>query len=169
MKTFLLLVGLFLSLSSNVWAYNCPQVQARDTALVCTETVYNDHTADLTSGTVVTWDDDDTNFSSSGYPYVVPTTTADDPFTAGVVLDNTCRAGALCTIVTHGLATVRIANSTDDTAVDTQIGTTTVSGQAGDYATGANTCMLGTLARYHNGDVAVDNTLASVFINIDCD
>ena len=169
MKKLLLAVLLTLGGISSVWAEDCPRVVSSDTAQVCTEIVFNDTGSALTSGSVVAWDDDDTDFSTFGRPYVTSTTTADDPYTAGVILDNSCPDQALCTIVTRGLTNVLIANSTDDTAVDTQVGATTVAGQAGDYGTGANTCMLGTLVSYHIGDTAQDGILARVFVDIDCD
>ena len=169
MRILFALVVLLISGSSSAWAYNCPNVQSATTKLTCTEIVFNDTGSAVTSGSVVAWDDDDTDFSTSGYPYVITTTTADDPYTAGVMLTNSCPDQALCEIVTHGLTEVILANSTDDTAVDTQIGNSTVAGQAGDYATGANTCMLGTLVAYENADIAIDGIRARVFVNIDCD
>ena len=169
MKKLLLATLLVLGGVSSVWAENCPMVQSNETALVCTEVVFNDTGSALTSGSVVAWDDDDTDFSTSGRPYVTSTTTADDPYTAGVIQDASCADQTLCTIVTRGLTNVLIGNSTDDTAVDTQVGATTVAGMAGDYGTGANTCMLGTLVSYHIGDTAQDGILARVFVDIDCD
>jgi hypothetical protein len=86
------------------------------------------------------------------------------------MLTGSCLDQSMCEIVTRGVTTVLIANATDDTAVDTQVGATTVSGQAGDYATGANTCLLGTLVDYVNGvDKASDATEARVYIDISCD
>lgn len=169
MRKLLLAIALLLAGSGVAFAENCPQVQSASTALVCTETVFNDQGSALTSGTVVAWDQDDTDFSTSGFPYVITTTTADDPYTAGVIVDNSCVDQTLCTMVTRGLVTTRIANATDDTAVDTLVGSTTVAGQAGDYATGANTCALGTLVAYTTADVVSDNALARVFVDIDCD
>ena len=169
-KLLALTILLTLGMGSSVWAEHCPEVVSSETAYVCTQEVFNDSGSTLTSGTVVVWDQADTDFNTSGRPYVIATTTADDPWTAGVMLTGSCPDQQLCEMVTRGITRVRIANSTDDTAVDTQVGATTVSGQAGDYATGANTCMLGTLVDYVNGiDLANDNLEARVFIDISCD
>ena len=170
MRKLLVAFALLLAGSGVAWAEQCPQVVSATTPLLCTETVFNDQGSALTSGTVVAWDQDDTDFSTSGFPYIITTTTADDPYLAGVILDGSCPDQSLCTMVTRGLTTVRIANATDDTAVDTLVGATTVAGQAGDYATGANTCTLGTLVAYTNSvDAPSDNLLARVFVDIDCD
>ena len=169
MRKVMLAALLVMSGIGSVWAEQCPQIQRSDTAIVCTEIVFNDNGSALSSGQVVAWDDDDTDFSTTGYPYVTTTTTADDPYTAGVILNNSCPDQALCTIVTHGLTEVLLDNATDDTAVDTQVGNSTVAGMAGDYATGANTCLLGTLVAYENADIATDGIRGRVFVDIDCD
>jgi len=164
-----LTILLSLGMGTTAWAENCPRIQAADTALVCTETVFNDNGGTIVSGQLVVWDSADTDFNESGYPYVIRTTTADDPYTAGVMQTESCPDQTLCTIVTRGLVTVQVANSTDDTTEDTLVGATTVTGHVGDYATGANTCALGTLVSYVNGDIASDNALARVFVDVDCD
>ena len=169
MKTFLVAILLTLGMAGLVEAQQCPDVVSGTTTYTCTTTVFNDSGSTLTSGTVVVWDSADTDFSTTGYPYVITSTTADDPYTAGVMQTGSCLDQSLCAIVTRGFTDVLIANSTDDTAEDTQIGTTTVAGQAGDYATGANTCTLGTLVSYHSADTAVNSLLGRVFVDIDCD
>lgn len=169
MKKLLLAALISLMAVGNVWAMNCPQVQGPSTKLACTIEVFNDTGSTVNSGNVVAWDDDDTDFSTTGYPYVTTTTTADDPYTAGVMLTNSCLDQTVCEIVVYGMAEVILANATDDTAVDTQIGNSTVAGMAGDYATGANTCLLGTLAAYENADIATDGIRGRVFVDVDCD
>ena len=69
----------------------------------------------------------------------------------------------------YGPTNVLLANSTEDTAVDTLVGASTVAGQADDYATGANTCSLGTVFAYDPADIARDSIRGRVFIDIDCD
>ena len=169
MRTFLALVAALILGGGVVSAENCPSTVGPDTAFVCTESVFNDSGSTLTSGTVMVWDQADTDFNTSGRPYVITSTTADDPWTAGVLQDGSCPDQSMCTIVTRGITNVRIANSTDDTAVDTLIGTSTVDGQAGDYATGANTCALGTLVDFIGGETATNNILGRVFVDVDCD
>ena len=169
MKRLLLAILLTLGMVGTAMAMECPGVVGPTTRLRCTETVFNDSGSALTPGTVVAWDDDDTDFSSTGYPYVFNTATADDPYLAGVILDNSCPDQALCTIVTRGLTDVLIANTTDVAAVDTLLSSSTVAGQAGDYGTGANACSLGPLVSFDLGSVDRDFILGRVFVNIDCD
>ena len=170
MRKLIALIALLLVGSGVAFAEECPQVINADTSFVCTEVVFNDSGSALTSGTVVVWDQADTDFNTSGRPYVITSSTADDPWTAGVLSDNSCADQALCTMVTRGITTVRIADATDNASVDTLIGVANgVSGQAGDYATGANTCALGTLVDFLYGDNGADNTLGRVFVDVDCD
>jgi len=138
-----------------------------------TVTVFNDSGGALTSGSVVIWDNDDTEFDRSGYPYVTTTTTADDDWVAGVTLNPSCPDQALCEIVVYGPAITRIADSTDDVTEDTTVATSTVAGQAGDWGAGANTCYLG-LSMEDRGidtgtDTGVDNTRQWVFVNPGCE
>ena len=167
-KSLVLALLLTLGMASNVWAWNCNQVVGSTTVDRCTATVFNDTGSAVTSASVVAWDDDDTDFSTTHYPYITTTTTADDPYTAGVMLTGSCADQSLCEIVVYGPATVRIADSSDNATVDTLVGNSTVAGQAGDYATGADTCALGTLIDF-DGDDGNDNALGSVFVDIDCD
>src|SRR3990167_3271214 len=117
MKTLLMAVLLALGMASNAWARNCPQVVSSTTPYFCTETVFNDNGATIVSGYTVSWDDDDTDFSTSGYPYVITTTTADDPYTAGVMLRD-CPDQSLCEIVVYGSTDVVVDDASDDAAVD---------------------------------------------------
>lgn len=132
-----------------------------------TITVFNDSGAQMVSGDVVAWDDDDTDYSVSGYPYVILATTADDPHLAGVVdAGLTCADQTMCEIVTKGPAMVKIADASDNATVDTLISSSTSSGLAGDYGTGANTCALGTLIAII--DQAGDGSTGLVHVDVDC-
>lgn len=133
-------------------------------------TAFNDTGSTVTSRSVVSWDDDDTDFSVSLLPYFTTVTTADDPYIAGVTLTD-CLDQQLCDIQVYGPAVVRVADATDNTAVDTLVSTSSVAGQAGDYGPAANTCALGTYiidATALGSGGAADNTLGRVFINISC-
>ena len=169
MRKLLALVAILsLGMAGNVWAFHCPEVSSSSTTYRCTMTVFNDNGSAITSGHTVAWDSDDTDFSTTGSPYIIATATADDPYTAGVMLTPSCADQSLCEIVVRGMATVVVADSTDNAAVDTLVGVSTVSGQVGDYATGANTCSVGNLVAFNASD-AVDNALGRVFVDIDCD
>ena len=170
MKQTLLAILLALGMASPVCADGMNQVVSPTTVNPAwTVTVFNDTGSAVTSRSVVSWDDDDTDFSNSMYPYVITVTTTDDPHIAGVMLTNSCPDQALCDIQVYGPAIVRVADATDNTAVDTLISTSSVAGQAGDYGAGDNTSYLG----QYIGDAtdlgsggATDNALGRVFINI---
>ena len=158
---------LTLGMAGNVWAYHCPQVVSGTTQYICTQTVFNDAGATIVSGDVVAWDDDDTDFSTSEYPYVILGATADDPYVAGVIAPGqTCLDQSLCDMVVYGPTLTKIADATDDATVDTLVSTSTVSGRAGDAGTTADTCSLGMLVDIENA--AQDNASGTVFVNIDC-
>lgn len=172
MKTLVLAILLTLGMASGVSADAIKTTVSPTTPNPeWTVTVFNDTGSAVTSGSVVSWDDDDTDFSQSRYPYVTTVTTADDPYVAGVMLTGSCPDQSLCEIQVYGPAVVRVADATDNTAADTLISTSSVAGQVGDYAPAANTCALG----MYIGDATdlgsgggVDNTLGRVFININC-
>ena len=167
MRNLVLALALLLAGSvPSVWAMNCPQVQSATDIYRCTMEVFNDTGSAVTSNSVVAWDDDDTDFSTSNYPYILTTTTADDPYTAGVMLTGSCADQTLCEIVVWGPATVRILDSSDDAGVDTLVGTSTTAGQVGDFAAGANTCSLGMLVDSDNP--GANDSLGTVFVDVDC-
>lgn len=169
MRKFLLAILLMLGMANAVYADGMNSAVGPTTINPrWTVSVFNDNGSAITSGSVVAWDDDDTDFSTSNYPYITTTTTADDPYTAGVMLTGSCADQTVCEISVYGPTMTRIADSTDNATVDTLVGATTVAGQAGDYATGADTCALGTLVDFDGGD-GVDNALGTVFVNINCD
>ena len=122
------------------------------------------------------WDDDDTDFSSFGRPYVVSEASADDPYTAGVIKSNSCADQNLCEMVYYGFAQrVFLDDSSDAAAVDTHIGSSgTNAGNAGGYAAGADTCVLGTNI-IHEVTTGGDNSdgedfaLISVWVDISCE
>lgn len=145
-----------------------------------TRTVFNDSGSALTSGTVVVWDNDDTEFDRNGYPYVnaSATGTVDSPWTAGVTLDASCADQSLCTISIYGPT---LTNMRGTFSEDTQVGSGVVAaGTADDFAASANTCALGMLmednSQAPNGGAGVTcsglsgNPLCQewVFINISC-
>ncbi len=171
----LLALSLLLSLgmAGNVWAGGITSVQSSTTPFQITATVYNDSGGDLTSGSVVIWDNDDTEFDRTGYPYVTTTTTADHDHPAGVTLDPNCPAGGLCEIVIYGWARTRVADSTDAITEDTSVATSGVAGQAGDWGGGANTCALGMALEQVNLDTGLDsgtdNMPAPIFVNVYCE
>jgi len=85
------------------------------------------------------------------------------------MLTGTCLDQSLCDIVVWGPAVTRIADSTDNATVDTLVGATTTSGQAGDFAAGANTCALGTLIIFNaEATQGNDNIRGNVFVNVNC-
>ena len=165
-------IALGLGLAGGVWADGMPQVVSATTATPWTRTVYNDSGSALTSGTVVVWDTDDTEFDETFYPYVTTTTSADSDWVAGVMLTGSCAIGSLCEIVTHGPAWTLIADSTDAVAEDTGVSTSSVAGMAGDYGPAANTCMLGvamsTTQRNGGADSNADGQVFPVFVNPTC-
>ena len=176
MKRLLIGLGLLLALGGgpSVWADSSTSVVSATTLARRTRTVFNDSGSTLTSGTVVIWDNDDTEFDTTGYPYVTTTASADDDWVAGVTTDASCADQSLCEIVVEGPAITRIAHSTDVIAEDTVVATTTVAGQAGDYGPAANTCYLGVsmqLREAYTGattSLSNDNTPMWVFVRPGC-
>src|SRR3990167_11489850 len=77
--------ALLVAGSGVAWADGIPQVVSSTTNSVWTRTVFNDNGSTIQSGQVVRWDEDDTEFNDSGYPYVVLNATADSIYIAGVV------------------------------------------------------------------------------------
>lgn len=176
MKRFSVLLGLALTLagSPSVWAMQCPQLMDASTPYRCTSVVFNDSGASITSASVVVWDNDDTEYDRSGYPYITTTTTADYDHIAGVMLTPSCPDQSLCQIVVYGWAKTLVADSTDAVAEDTQVSTSTVSGQAGDWGAGGNTCSLGMLLEAvnlegGNVDTNTDSQVMPVFVNPGCE
>lgn len=169
MKRMLSVVGLILAFGwmGSVYADGIQQVVTNTLANPrWTVTVFNDSGATQTSGTVVVWDNDDTEFDRSGFPYVDVTTTVDSPWTAGVMLTGSCLDQSLCEIVVYGPVQTLVADSSDNASEDTLVGTSATSGQAGDYGPAANTCALG----MDMEDVAgtANGELHWVFVNVNC-
>ena len=139
-----------------------------------TRTVYNDSGGDLTSGTIVVWDNDDTEFDRTGYPYVTTVATNGSAYVAGVVLNPNCVSGNTCEIVTEGWARVNIAHSTAAATEDATVSTSTVAGQAGDWDAGAGECYLGTVLELFSLDTQATAASANlipmpVYVHIGCD
>ena len=175
MRTFFALTAVLVlgmaGMAGSAWA-GCPDILDATTKFSCTTIVYNDSGSDLTSGSVVTWDVGDTEFERSGYPYVTTTTTADENHVAGVLINDTCTSGSLCSMVYYGWAATRIADATDAVTDELLVGTSTVAGQAGDYTAAADSCSLGLtleLRDVQDGvDAGQDNQQYPVFVNITC-
>ena len=164
MKKLIVLLGLAFTLASGTaWAGGYPTTQDVSTPFRLTATVFNDSGSTLTSGTVVIWDNDDTEFDDNGQPYVTTTTTADDDWVAGVLLTGSCPNQQLCEIVIYGPAATLCADATDAVAEDTAVSSSTVAGQCGDYGTGANTSSLGILME--DDGASSDGEVDMVFVN----
>src|SRR3990167_11264033 len=175
MRNVIALVAILLSLGMTMTAWaGCPDVMDATTKFSCTTIVYNDSGSNLTSGAVVVWDTDDTEFDRSGYPYVTTTTTADHDHPAGVLVNSTCNAGELCSMVYFGWARTNIADGTDNATEDTPVATSSVAGQAGDCGGTTGTCYLGMLLEQYQLDTGTtvggeDLFPMPVFVNPACE
>lgn len=174
MKKLLLVAGLLALAGSGVaWADAGVGIQAPTSQMLTkTRIVYNDSGSDITSGAVVIWDNDDTEFDRSGNPYIAgTTTTAQSIHTAGVILDNTCVNGNTCEIVIEGWARTNILGSLSE---DTIVATSTTAGVAGDASASNNVCYLGTLLEAFsvpNGATCVATSAtcqAPVYVRVTC-
>ena len=176
MKKLLLAAILVMGMAGNVWAGGMQGVGGSTTLPRITMTVYNDSGSDLTSGTVVVWDNDDTEFDQTLYPYVTTTTTNGSPYTAGVTLDSTCLSANTCEIVVYGPVMVR-SEPTGTLAEDVTVATSANNaGMVQDWDGGAGECSLGVAM-----SVLADGTGTScetsgttncnipVFVNISCE
>ena len=171
MRKLLAVLALLLAgsgvVGQSVWADSYLRVQDGATAGPrMTVTVFNDQGAALTSGNVVVWDSADTDFSTTMYPYVILSTTVDDPWTAGVVLSGTIPDQQLGEIVIFGPAPTLCADSSDAIAVNTLVATSATSGQCGDFAPGANLCSLGMAMQDTGG--ASNGEINNVFVDVTC-
>jgi len=168
-------IALIVGMASPSWAINCPRTSGPTTSFACTQTVFNDSGSDLTSGSVVIWDNDDTEFDRSGYPYVTTTTTADHPWVAGITTNPNCLDQTLCEIVVYGFAWARVADSTTAATEDDLVGTSTVAGQLGDYTAGtADDCAIGKVLELYEKDSnvdpgGVDNSVFPIWVSRDCE
>jgi hypothetical protein len=178
MKKFLFAILLAGVMATPAFAGGMQTVGGSTTPPTITMSVYNDSGGTIESGAVVVWDNDDTEFDRSGYPYVTTTTTADHDWVAGVVAEGlTCPAGQMCEIVIYGPARTQLAQSTDAVTEDVQVATSGVAGRAGDWGAGANTCSLGLVMDGASGGVdcwggtyiATDTTCGWVFVNPGCE
>lgn len=173
-KRFLLL-GLLLALGASTTAADeIPSVVSATTNAVWTRVVFNDSGGALTSGTVVVWDTDDTEFDRSGYPYVTTSTSSDSIYTAGVIKDGSCADQTLCQMVVHGPTRTRISGAANGAAEDIFVGTSSTAGEADDYDEAASSCALGIILENRNIDTGAvctqteNNCPAMVFVNIQC-
>ncbi len=179
MRSFIALFTVLFTLGmAQVVSAGCPTVVSPTTAYQCTTSVFNDSGGAFTSGEVVVWDNDDTEWDRSGFPQVTTTTTADFPHTAGVIVNGTCPDQAMCEMVYFGWARTNIAHNTTAATEDNLVGTSTVAGQAGDYTAGtADDCALGHLLELFNLDTQAavpgtdnqDLVPMPVWVNIHCE
>ena len=173
MKKLLLALLLAMAGSGVVWADGIPQVVDSTTTARRTRIVFNDTGSTVTSFSVVLWDNDDTEFDRSGYPYVTTGTTADSVWVAGVTI-NDIPDQQLGEIVVEGPAITRIAGSSDNATEDLLVASSATVGQAGDFGPAANTCSLGTLMEAREAvtgattSLGVNNTPEWVYVHIDC-
>lgn len=174
MRKLLAVCALLLAGSGVAWADSIPQVVSATTQAVRTRVVFNDSGGALTSGSVVIWDNDDTEFDRSGYPYVTTTTGSDSIYTAGVTVDGSCPDQSLCEIVVEGPTRTRISGAANGAAEDIFVGTSATAGQADDYDEAASSCALGIILENRDIDTGgvctqtADNCPAMVFVNIQC-
>ena len=167
MRTFFAVCALLLVGSGVAFADSIPQIVNPQSGGIGESAwkriVYNDSGADIQSGEVVVWDSTDTDFIQSGRPFITTTTTVDDPWTAGVIADNICRASSQCEIIVSGPAFVRCSDNSDAVGINTTVGTSGIAGQCGDYTPAANKTSLGLAAQAGNG---VDYDYILVYVNI---
>lgn len=176
MKKFLAVLALSLAGSGVCFADSINTVVNGTTpgAGRITATVLNDSGGTLVSGAVVVWDHDDTEYDNSGYPQITTTTSADDIYTAGVMLTGSCPDQAICEIVTSGWAPTYTSAST--LTEDTVVSTSTTASSVGDATAGNNKCYLGVLDSYtsvspgYEGNHCTSSVacLVPVQVNITC-
>lgn len=147
MRNLLVAFALLLVGSGVAWADGIPQVvDPRNNAQSpWTVTVFNDSGATVNSGEIVVWDrvDSDVVDHALSRPYVITSSTADDVYTAGVMVQ-TCPNQSACDIIVRGIALVRCADASDAVTVGTTVGqSSTVAGLCGDYTPAANKASLG--------------------------
>lgn len=174
MRKVLLALALTFLVSGVVYADGIPDTVSATTQAVWTRVVYNDSGGALTSGSVVVWDTDDTEFDRSGYPYVTTTTSSDSIYVAGVMQDGSCPDQALCNMVYYGPTRTRISGAANGAAEDLYVGTSSTAGEADDYDEAASSCALGIILENRNidtGNVCTateNNCPAMVFVRPAC-
>lgn len=174
MRKLIALIALSLAGMGVAYADSEPSVVSATTQAVWTRTVFNDSGGALTSGSVVVWDNDDTEFDRSGYPYVTTTTSSDSIYTAGVTIENSCPDQSLCEIVVAGPTRTRISGAANGAAEDIFVGTSSTAGEADDYDEAASSCALGIILENRDLDTGAACTTVSnncpvmVLVNIQC-
>lgn len=165
MRRLLLVALAVLFMAGIAFADGVPTgVDAKNQPAIWTKTVYNSYTSALTSGTVVIWNfDAATGDYADLLPYVTTTTSADSIKVAGVVISDSIEAGGVGEICVYGAVLTLIADSTDTVAEDELVGTCSVRGQAGAFATSTNNGYLGYVI--HDRATNGDWTLMAVFVN----
>ena len=179
MKKLLLSLIAVLLLTGTVYAAGIPlAVEPKASPEVWTQEVYNNSGSALTSGTVVVWDCvSDSTDASFAYrtSWITTSTTVDDINVAGVVLDSSIPDATEGTIAIYGPIYARCADSSDPVTLDTCVGVSGTSGQAGDSGGGANTGVLGwaiqsgpvsTTYGGYGGTAGVNDVMIPIFVSI---
>lgn len=178
-RRLLLLASVFMLASgASVWADSMPTVVDATTLARTTRTVFNDSGGALTSGSLVVWDNDDTEFDRNGYPYVTTVSGGNGTtsiWAAGITTTASCPDQALCEIVTEGPVIARVAHSTQAAVEDTTVSTSSVAGQVGDWDGGAGECSIGIameLREAYTGattSISNDNTPMWIYVHKSCE
>ena len=155
MRKFLFSILAVLLVAGIANAANIPTgIDPRDatgTPEVWTTVVENNYTAAITSKSVVIWDWDTSDSGISEefddrLNQITLSATNDNPYIAGVILDDSCAVGALCTMAIKGPVLVRTDCNTTGasplTAGDLCSNSTTV-GRVDDWADAADAGTLG--------------------------
>jgi len=174
----LILVLALLLITGVVYAAGIPlAADPKNAPEVWTQEVYNNYSAAITSGAVVVWDmASDSTDSSYAYRtgWVTSTVTADNIKVAGVVVDDSLPVGGVGTIAIYGPVYALAADSTDGSAANEVISTSTVRNNFGTYAAAANTGILGwciynagVSPSYggYAGATGYDNVMMPIFVN----
>ena len=154
-------------------------VDPQNSPEVWTMEVYNNSGGVLQSGMVVVWDIDASS-SPAQYTdrlmYVNTTVTADDIWTAGVVVDNTIGITSVGTIAIFGPVYTLCLDASFAVTVSTLVGTETTAGCAGGFVgTGTDNAALGVaLASGPNtvanggfgGTAAADYVMIPIFVDV---
>ena len=165
MRNFVFALALLLAGSGVAFADSIPTVvnaAAGSGRNVWTMTVFNDAGRTVNSGEIVVWDQADSDVTSSQLPYVTTSSTADDVYTAGVMV-TTCLDQSQCDIVVRGITTVRCMDSSDAVAAGTTVGqSASDDGMCGDYTPAANKTSLGVALEAGGG---TNYEYLSVYVN----
>ncbi len=170
MRKYLFLILALLLVSGIAGAANIPTaVDGKNYPIVWTESVYNGSGSTIATGSAVVWDFDTSDSDvSTSYDdmcnWVTTTTTASDPWTAGVTpIDNAILNGERGTIIIRGPAVVNKGGSTVTFTVNDHVGTTTTAGVVAEISAVTNDgAILGTCIKDSAVGVATIYTYNSI-------